>query len=284
MSGAGATVVADLSGLIVRFRGLDAALAERLVSEWAPFIAGKDSTPWLEVEVGASERTIVTGRPMRPSMNGDVQGGSARFWSDEGEVTIDGAGSACVLLGRGDDRWRFWGLVNLVAAALAVRMPSRQGALLHAAGIVVEGRAFLLIGPEGSGKSTFTSAARDGGAQVISDDTVLVEKAGGGLRLLGSPLRAHEATNLGPGRWPVAAVLHARWGSPARLEPVGRLAIETVLAANLPFLASAWGRDLRLDALVPFLAEAAPYRVLTFPPDPSFLDVLRAFRSNTQSL
>jgi hypothetical protein len=272
----GATVVADLSGLVVRFRCLDDALAEALRSEWAPFIASERTTPWLDLDVRQADHTIVTGRVMRPSLSGEVRSGAARFRSDEGEIDVDDSGLARVRLGRGDDRWRFWGLVNLVAAALAVRLPSRPGALLHAAGIVFDDRAFLLIGPEGSGKSTFASAARAGGARVISDDTVVVDGASGGLVLLGSPVRAHEATHPGPGRWPVAALLHARWGAKARLDPVGRLAMETLLAANLPFLASGWGRDARLDALVPFLAEAAPHRVLTFAPDPSFLDLLRA--------
>jgi hypothetical protein len=278
LSGAGITLVADLSGLVVRFRGLDDVLADALASEWAPFIASASRTPWLDVEVQPSDRTIAIGRVMRPSLTGDVKDGAARFWSDEGEITIDAAGIARLSLGRGDDNWRFWGLVNLIAAVLAVRLPSRPGALLHAAGIVLDDRAFLLIGPEGSGKSTFAQAAREGGAQVISDDTVLVDKGPDGLVLLGSPIRAHEATNPGPGRWPIAAGLHARRGNEARLDPVGRLAVETLLAANLPFLASGWGRDARLDALVPFLAGAAPYRVLTFPPDPSFLGVLRSFR------
>ena len=277
MSGAGITLVADLSGLVVRFRGLDDALAGALASGWAPFIASASAPPWLDVEVHPSDRTIATGRVMRPSLTGDVKDGAARFWSDEGEITIDAAGSARVSLGRGDDSWRFWGLVNLIAAALAVRLPSRPGAVLHAAGIVLDERAFLLIGPEGSGKSTFASAAREGGARVISDDTVLVDNGPDGLALLGSPIRAHEATDPGPGRWPVAAALHARRGGEARLDPVGRLAVETLLAANLPFLASGWGRDARLDALVPFLAGATPFRLLTFPPDPSFLDVLRSF-------
>jgi hypothetical protein len=277
LSGAGATVTADLSGLVVRLRGLDDALASAFASEWAPFIAGAGTTPWLDVEVRSSDRVMAAGRVMQPSLTGDVKDGAARFWSDEGELTIDAEGRAYVSLARGDDRWRFWGLVNLLAAALAVRLPSRSGALLHAAGIVLDGRAFLLVGQEGSGKSTFAAVARRGGARVISDDTVLVDRGEDGLVLLGSPFRAHEATNPGPGRWPVAAALSARRGEPARLDPMGRLAVEALLTSNLLFVIRGWGHDARLDALVPFLATATSYRVLTFSPDPSFLAVLRSF-------
>jgi len=276
VSGVGVTFVADLSGLVVRFRGLDDALAGVLASQWAPFMTSRNVTPWLDVAVAASDHTIVTGRPMRKSITGELRDGGGNFRSDEGEIAVDAAGTARVCLGRGDDMWRFWGLANLIAAALAARLPSRPGALVHAAGIVVDGRGFVLIGPEGSGKSTFARAAREGGARVISDDTVLVDGASGGLVLLGSPVRAHEATNLGQGRWPIAAMLHARWGTKARLDPVGSLATEALLAANLPFLASGWGHDARLDALVPFLAGAVPHRALTFAPDPSFVPFLRA--------
>ena len=276
MSVAGHTVVADLSGLVVRFRGLDDALAEVLASQWAPFKTDPDAPPWLDVAVGVADHTIVTGRPMRKSVTGEVRNGRGRFRSDEGEIAVDAEGHAHVSLGRGDDMWRFCGLVNLTAAALAVRLPSRPGALLHAAGIVIDGRGFLLMGPEGAGKSTFARAAGEAGTQVISDDSVLVDGASGRLELLGSPMRPHEATDLGRGRWPVAALLHARWGTEARLDPVTRLATEALLAANLPFLASGWGHDARLDALVPFLAMSVPHRALTFAPDPSFVAVLRS--------
>jgi len=276
VSGAGVTFVADFSGLVVRFRGLDDALAGALASRWAPFIASQAATPWLDVAVSAADRTIETGRAMRPSLTGEVRDGSARFRSDEGEIAIDAAGLARVRLGRGDDAWRFWGLVNLTAAACAFHMPSRPGAVLHAAGIVVDGRAFVLSGPEGAGKSTFARAAREGGARVIGDDTVLIDGATGRLELLGWPFRADEATSPGPGRWPVAAILIPRWGRAPRIDPADRLAVEARPTANLLYMASGWGRDARLDALVPFLAGAVPHRVLTFAPEPSFVPILRA--------
>jgi len=277
VSAASGTFVADLSGLVVRFRGLDEPLAGHLAAAWAPFSARPDATPWLDVELECLSDPIATDRPMRPSVTGEVREGSARFRSDEGRLVLDAQGLARVALGRGDARWRYWGLLNLIAAAVAVRLPSRPGALLHGAGIVLDDRAFVLIGPEGTGKSTFAQKAKEGGARVIGDDAVIVDGMGGGLSLLGSPVRAHEATQPGPGRWPVAAVLHARRGSTPRLDVVGRLAIEALVTANLPFLASGWGHDARLDALVPYLATAAPHRALTFAPDSSFVEVLRAF-------
>ena len=274
MSTSGASIDAAVSGLAVRFVGLDGPLRATLEKEWAPFLGGAGD-PFLTVEVSAADHTIVTDRAMRPSVAGEVRDGCGSFRSDEGDLTVDSAGLARIRLGTGDERWRYWGLMNLFAAATAVRMPSRPGALVHAAGIVVDGRAFLLIGPEGAGKSTFARMAGSGGAQVISDDAVLVDGAGGGLFLLGSPIRAHEATRPGPGRWPVAAILHAQRGAPSRLRAVDRLTAEAVVTANLPFVVTGWGRDARLEPLVTYLSESVPHRRLTFAPDPSFVGVLR---------
>lgn len=274
MSASGAPIDAAVSGLAVRFVGLDGPLRAMFEKEWAPFLGGAGE-PFLTVEVSAADHTIVTDRAMRPSVAGEVCDGGGSFRSDEGDLIVDSGGLARIRLGHGDDRWRYWGLMNLFAAAVAVRMPSRPGALLHAAGIVIDGRAFLLIGPEGAGKSTFARIAGAGGAQVISDDAVLVDGAGGGLFLLGSPIRAHEATRPGPGRWPVAAILHARHGAQSRLDAVDRVTAQAVVTANLPFVVSGWGRDARLNALVTHLAESVPHRRLTFAPDPSFVGVLR---------
>jgi hypothetical protein len=275
VSGAGTALAADLSGLIVRFDGLDDALAAAIGAAWTPFLTDTQREPWLDVSVEASDLTFPTDRPMRPVTAGEVRDGVGRFRSDQGEIAVDADGSARLRLGRGDDRWRFWGLVNLVTAAFAVRLPSRPGAILHAAGVVVDGRAFVLVGPEGAGKSTFARLAGLAGARVIGDDAVILDGGAGALTLLGSPVRAHEASRLGPGRWPVAAILHPRKGSGVKLDPVGRLAAEAVITANLPFLASGWGRDARLDALVSYLSGTVPHRLLTFAPDPSFVDVLR---------
>ena len=140
---------------------------------------------------------------------------------------------------------------------------------------MIDGRAFLLTGASGSGKSTWARAAREEGARVVSDDTVVVDAASGVVELLGTPVRAHEAHPGGAGRWPVAALLHARWGTPPGLAPVAPLAFHARLAANLPFLGSAWGRDARLETVADVLAQRVPHRELTFSPDPGFVALLR---------
>lgn len=274
----GRSLALDVSGLPVRLAGLDEPLDAACREQWRPFLTERaGALPWLDVAVASSGCALVERPAMRPSMTCEVGPTGARFVSDEGSIELapDGPASACV--GEGDPSWRFWGLANLLTAAMAYRLPSRPGALLHAAGIVIDGRAFLLTGASGSGKSTWTRAARDGGARVVSDDTVVVDAVSGAVELLGTPVRAHEAHPGGPGRWPVAAILHARWGSPPALAPVPPIAVHARLAANLPFLASAWGHDARLDRIAGILADGLPQRELTFAPDSSFVELLRRF-------
>jgi hypothetical protein len=276
VSGGRRTIAADVSGLTVRFRGLDDALADEIATHWTSFLAVTPAPAWLDVEVNTSESAIATDRPLRPSIGGDVRDGAGRFRSDEGELEVEENGAATARIGHGPSGWRYWGLMNLLTAAIAVRAPSRPGALLHAAGVVVNGRAVLLVGGSGSGKSTFARAARDGGASVVSDDAVIVDGAGGSWELLGSPVRPHEATTVAPGRWPIAAILHPRRGGAPRLDPIPGIAVEAALTANLPFLASAWGRDERLDRLVSLIGTAVPHRAVTFAPDASLVAMLRS--------
>jgi hypothetical protein len=245
-----------------------------LVDYWGPFVErGTGDASWLEVAVVDGPRAITVRPVMRPSLSGEVSAGGAHFESDEGAIEVEGS-RAIAHIGPGDASWRFWGLANLLAAAVAARLPSRPGAMLHAAGIVVDDRAFLLTGPAGAGKSTWARAAGAGGARIVSDDTVVLDAQAGTVMLLGTAIRAHEAHPGGRGRWPVAAILHARWGSPASLGPVSPSLAQARLAANLLYVHSGWGKDARLPALLDLLA-AVPQRELTFAPDASFVTLLR---------
>lgn len=275
MSVRGGRLAFDLSGLSIVLAGLDPELATGLGREWRAFAATEPREAWLEVHVGDSGHRIVARPGMRGIARSAIDGASAVFTSDEGEIELGAQGVASARLGSGDPAWRLWGLANLLIAAIAYRLPSLPGALLHAAGVEIDGRAFLLVGSGGSGKSTWARAARDAGARVVGDDSVLVDASREGLALLGSPVRAHEARPGGPGRWPVAAILHARFGPSPRLARVDPLVVEARLVANLPFLAAAWGSDPRLGPLVDLLATRVPHRELTFAPDPSFVPLLR---------
>ena len=270
-------MIFDLSGLRLSLRGLPDPLGLRIEEDWAPFLARGTEDLFLDVEVEAEVEGDDPG-PFDPkSMTAAFDASTARYHMKEGSAEVPLGGPARVRLLRSTGEKQYFALVNLVCAALAWRLPSRGGALLHAAGIVLEGRAFVLVGPEGSGKTTWAALARSAGARVLSDDIVLVEAGPGGAQALGSPFRAREFGPMRPGRWPLAAILFIAHGSASALAPVPHLLARARLTANLPFVAEAMGSDERSAKVVDSLVAAVPVRTLTFARDPSFLDLLRGF-------
>ena len=181
---------------------------------------------------------------------------------------------AVVRLAHGDPGRRFWGLVNLACAAVGWSLQQRGGGVVHAAGVVMNGRAFLLVGPSGSGKTTWARAAAEAGLPVLSDDCVLVEFASGRLIALGSPFRSKEYPSPGPGRWPVAALLIPSWGAVPSLASVNRLMLEARITANLLYSAPAWEEHTGAAGSAAAIAAGAPAYVLTFGPDASWIPVV----------
>lgn len=78
-----------------------------------------------------------------------------------------------------------------VLDTLVLFLLTRAGRIpVHAAGVMVGGRAVVLAGPSGTGKSTLALAALRAGLPVLSDDTVYVQLAPR-LRVWGLPRPIH---------------------------------------------------------------------------------------------
>ena len=68
-------------------------------------------------------------------------------------------------------------LRDAVLEPLALFLVTRSGRTpIHAAGVVADGLAILLAGPSGSGKSCLAVAADSAGLEVLSDDTVYLQR------------------------------------------------------------------------------------------------------------
>ncbi len=281
-SGAREEATFDLSGLAVRVRGLPDPHRARLHEAWRAFDAPSQAPWFLDVEATAAPPIDDTSPFGAKAMTARFDGGDARYEMAEGAARVPHEGAVRVSLAATSESKQFFALVNLVSAAAAWRLPSRAGALLHAAGIVLEGRAFVLIGAEGSGKTTWTLRAREAGADVLSDDLVVVARsASGGFEALSTPFRSTQYGTLPAGRWPIAALLLPEHGAPPRLRPVPTLSLRARLFANLPFVIEALATDHRVADVMDALASCVPARTLTFPPDPSFVPLLRAFPSES---
>ncbi len=269
-------IALDLSGIGIVVRGLSPELKGHFEEVWAAYRPDEASSGLLDVEVRV-EGDPVTDRVLSAKTSrGDVRRDRAIFAMREGAIDIAPDGRAKARIAPAELQVQYHALVNLICAALAWLLPNRGGALLHAAGIVLDGRAFVLVGASGSGKTTWARLAQAAGALYLSDDMVFVDGADRGVEVLSAPIRGDRANPRGPGRWPLAGILFPVQGETPRLEDVGRLTAATRLVANLPYLSDCPQEDGRIDELVQHLLAAAPTYKLTFAKDAKFLDCLRS--------
>jgi hypothetical protein len=129
---------------------------------------------------------------------------------------------------------------------------SRDRCPLHAGAITRSGKALLLAGPSGLGKSSLTYAAMRAGFQVLADDVVYVERVPG-ARLWSMPPRIH---------LPPTAARHfpELAGSEVTVRPNGR---EKICVPVLPTMRAPvpWEGEAALCLLVASTVDRNPERV-----------------------
>ncbi|MCP3982447.1 MAG: hypothetical protein GY716_24355 [bacterium] len=268
----------DLSGVGVTLDGLESGLRQRLVENWSAFVVApsRQAGESLAMRVSYERRDAATAEEFAPKrMRARLELSTAHYTMPEGEVRVEEDGRAEARIAHGLGRRELYTFVNLLRAALAWHLPRIGGLMLHAAGVVLGAESFLLVGPEGCGKSTWARLAESSGARVVSDDVVLLHDIEGTPRMLGSPFWSTHAVRPCRGRWPLRAVLLPRHGSSPALEPAPPSRALASLVANLPFLDGAPQGDDRAVALVLRLTEAVAPQTLTFSLDPGFVDLLR---------
>jgi hypothetical protein len=163
----------------------------------------------------------------------------------------------------------------LSAQALPLAATLRGLEVLHASGVVLgddalDGRAVLLTGPQGAGKSSLAAALLRGGATLLSDDTVALESREGALFAHPGPtllhLRADEDERLSTQErallGPAAAVLGKQRFRPSEIAaaaPFGALFLLQRSAHGVPME--------RIDAVDPFALLASTFNLSVRTPE-----------------
>jgi len=278
------TVLLDLSGLVVRIAGLAPAWVERLERDLDPYFArSTGATAILDIRVEASASRLPD-KPFAPKeLAGVYRADAARFSLAEGFAEVTHQGKVEVGLVDSVDPRVFFAFLNLLRACLAWVLLRNDGAMIHAAGLVLDGRGFLLVGQGGAGKSTWARFGEEGGGTVISDDVVLVQSRDGVPSLLGAPFRSTWRGTMRKGCWPLAAILLPKHGPEPRLDAASPILARARLLANLPFTAEAGAADPRPLSMVERLVAAVPCYTLTYAPDPSFVPLLRDVETGPRS-
>lgn len=158
----------------------------------------------------------------------------------------------------------------------------RRGTILHACGVIFEGdprHGWLFVGKSGAGKSTLSRLWREaGGAEVLSDDRVIVRPDGGGFRLYGTPWHGDDRVS-SAATASLSRIFLLAHGSMNRIVPLApEEAIETLLLnCFAPFYDRA-GMEWTTDFLLA-LVRGVPVARLEFVPDVSAIRHLREARA-----
>ena len=191
-----------IGGIQVRVTGFDEVQASALLQRHGIFCRRSETTdrPRMEVNVrrvGRPAFLIARDHPVQPGTPGAAgtgdgsrtaeyyrihmrwEAGALLATSYEWAASIEFAGATsdllladCAVYGRAEFDRSLENYLRVVYAHLAV---PAKGFLLHSAGLVRSGRAFLFFGPSGAGKTTVTTLSP--GAKVLSDDLTMVMPA-----------------------------------------------------------------------------------------------------------
>lgn len=187
--------------------------------------------------------------------------------------------SATLWTSRGDAAG-FPGLFeNVFRVLLAYRVSQLGGMLLHSGAFARDGRAQVVFGRSGAGKSTSSRLALEAGWEVLSDDMnallPLPDSSGGGWQVERLPFAGDLGQAPAPRRaYPLAGLHWLRQAPTPALTPMSRAQALGRLLACTPILnEDPYRVDLALANLTTLTAWRAP-DILDFAPDPGFLHLL----------
>jgi len=176
-----------------------------------------------------------------------------------------------------EDAW-FQGVIeNYLRVMVAHRLLLRDGVLLHSAGAVIDGSAYLFIGASGAGKSTLARKALEAGAPVLSDDLnavvdISIKPAVAQLPFTGE-LRDRATFD---GTVPLRGIYVLKQGVSVDCEPLSRGKAAAAILATAPFINRGVENLDTLVATAASLAGRIQVARLTSAKDSPFEEIRRA--------
>ena len=272
----------NLAEIRVELTGLDAALAAALAARYGPYADGGDPREDAALCVRfAREAVDYFIEPPRSAEFNPIwlacDGTRLRYVGHQLAGWFDTkARRGELLLTRGTFEPELRALENFIRCAVAWCAAERGGALVHAASVVRNGKAYLFYGESGAGKSTLSAVNTRG--NVVSDDLSLVlPRPGGGLDLVGSPFRGtYEEGEPVLGRFPLAAGFRIVKDVKAEVRAAPRAIAFGQLVGNLTFVAEAFRERPDLFASIEAAFSGVPLLHLHFKKDDSYWDAIDA--------
>jgi hypothetical protein len=160
---------------------------------------------------------------------------------------------------------------------LMYALAEREGALIHAAGVSVHGRGFIFPGRSGAGKSTLVRQCNGfAGFEVLSDDRVVVRRAGAGFHMYGTPWPGEAGAAMNADV-PLEALFFLSHADDNCIRP---LQTSEAVRRLLPVLSIPWYESATTAKILSFcdrLVSCIPAYELQFRPGTEVADLLSGF-------
>ena len=214
---------------------------------------GEDSEVGLEVSVWVSKRPFFITPPSTPEefvieVTHENDRISVLSYSFAGYFDVQSRSGKMVIIaphfspvlkcgvGEADEDGFLGSIENYLRVAYSWLCIERNGFLLHACGIIRNGKAYVFFGPSESGKTTVAMFSRK--YTILSDDLVIVRRINNQTRAFGVPFRGDAPFALVNKNEsaPIAGFFELRKSSFFRLEKLNRPLAVAKLVSNIPFL------------------------------------------------
>jgi hypothetical protein len=257
-------VVIEIGGLPVRLCVDEPAFLTLLKERYAGFVSVGEAMFVLNIDL--TPQTM-----MSSTEDVRVRWSSGQWLMERGDFRAEWDPSA----GRGRIRQTAnpYAIDSVLRILHTLLLAREGGFLVHAASVIRDGRAFLLAGRSGAGKTTIARLAPPD-AILLTDEISYVRWQHGQYHAFGTPFAGEMAR---PGenlRAPLAGIFLLAKGPRNMIEPIGLADATRALLRNILFFA----RDTALAHLV-FQAACdfvcrRPVRRLTFVPDPRVWELI----------
>ena len=267
----GGELTLDLFGLRIRLMGLPDAALEASRMQYRDFVSADEPAHVVSVRRGADLYLPIPEDKYMNLESRAVPEGTlivshhfAALRSDrEGVLLVSLWERADSVLGAVEN------YIRILVAEFAVK---QESVVLHSAGVVRDGEAYVFFGHSGAGKSTVAELSAP--LPVLSDDLVLLRKLPEGWSACSTPFAGSYPQNKkAAGSFPIAGLYLLRKSAENSTHPVARPIAVGMLAAAAPFL----NENDRLHRLLPLLDDLClrvPVFTLNFRKDSSFWEVL----------
>ncbi|HMP88841.1 MAG TPA: hypothetical protein PJ991_01505 [Kiritimatiellia bacterium] len=165
-------------------------------------------------------------------------------------------------------------------AILINRLLYKEVAIVHGAGIVVDGKGYVFFGPSGIGKTTISRLWLGHGAVLLNDDRVAIYRQGDEWRIAGTPWHGEEP-KVSPASAPLAGVVRLRQAPENNIRKLTAIEglSELLACALIPFFSRS-GIDRAMD-LLGDMYNAVPMMEFSFRPEK---EALTYFSGHTADL